>query len=463
MPCCWRAWPSARRPPAKLTAIVTADATDAQRLIDEMAFFAPELRCALFPDWETLPYDSFSPHQDLISERLATLWRISQGEADVVLVPATTALYRAGAARLPGRLHLPLPGQAEARGGQAQGPAHAGRLQPRHPGGQPRRIRGARRPDRPVPDGLARCPIGSTCSTTRSTRSAPSTPTRQRSLYPVPEVRLLPGREFPMDDEARARFRSRWRELLEGDPTKSRIYKDMGNGVATAGIEYYLPLFFDDTATVFDYLGDAGHGGAARRPGTRVPAFLAGHARSLPAGARRSRAAGAAAGNAVPHGRAVLSARQSACAAGAARPSSERARRAMDRARPNATKRPYAEFDTLPPWPSCAAPKSRWPSFKEHLRTHARTACWCWPRATAGARACSTSCAPASCRPPAFDSLAGVPGQRREAGHRHRRAGHRLRLARGRHRLRHRNRAVRHRARPRAGARSRSRSATSRR
>ena len=80
------------------TAIVTADASDAQRLIDEMAFFAPELRCALFPDWETLPYDQFSPHQDLISERLATLWRIGQKDAaqgaDVVLVPATTALYR---------------------------------------------------------------------------------------------------------------------------------------------------------------------------------------------------------------------------------------------------------------------------------------------------------------------------------------------------------------------------------
>ena len=82
----------------RTTAIVTADATDAQRLIDEMAFFAPGLRCALFPDWETLPYDTFSPHQDLISERLATLWRIQQRDkdtgADVVLVPATTALYR---------------------------------------------------------------------------------------------------------------------------------------------------------------------------------------------------------------------------------------------------------------------------------------------------------------------------------------------------------------------------------
>ena len=74
------------------TAIVTADATDAQRLQDELAFFAPDLRCVLFPDWETLPYDSFSPHQDLISERLATLWRISQGDADVIIVPATTAL-----------------------------------------------------------------------------------------------------------------------------------------------------------------------------------------------------------------------------------------------------------------------------------------------------------------------------------------------------------------------------------
>jgi transcription-repair coupling factor (superfamily II helicase) len=58
-----------------------------------------------------------------------------------------------------------------------------------------------------------------------------------------------------MDEAARAKFRSRWRELLDGDPTKSRIYKDIGNGVATAGIEYYLPLFFEQTATVFDYLG----------------------------------------------------------------------------------------------------------------------------------------------------------------------------------------------------------------
>ena len=78
----------------RLVAIVTADAGDARRLLDELGFFAPDLRVVLFPDWETLPYDTFSPHQDLISERLATLWAIRQGQADVVLLPATTALYR---------------------------------------------------------------------------------------------------------------------------------------------------------------------------------------------------------------------------------------------------------------------------------------------------------------------------------------------------------------------------------
>jgi transcription-repair coupling factor (superfamily II helicase) len=62
----------------RLTAIVTAEPGDTQRLEDELKFFAPGLRVAVFPDWETLPYDTFSPHQDLISERLATLWRLLQ-------------------------------------------------------------------------------------------------------------------------------------------------------------------------------------------------------------------------------------------------------------------------------------------------------------------------------------------------------------------------------------------------
>ena len=243
----------------RTVAIVTADATDAQRLIDEIGFFAPGLRCALFPDWETLPYDTFSPHQDLISERLATLWRISQKDhetgADVVLVPATTALYRlAPPSFLAGyTFHFKVKQKLDEAKFKAQltlaGYSHVSQVV--SPG------------EYAVRGGLIDLfPMGSLQpyrvdlfdDEIDSIRTFD--PDSQRSLYPMPEVRLLPGREFPMDDAARAKFRSRWRELLDGDPTKSRIYKDMGNGVATAGIEYYLPLFFDETATVFDYLGD---------------------------------------------------------------------------------------------------------------------------------------------------------------------------------------------------------------
>ena len=243
----------------RITAIVTADASDAQRLLDEIAFFAPDLQTVMFPDWETLPYDTFSPHQDLISERLATLWRISQRDpkdaADVVLLPATTALYRlAPPSFLAGTtFHFKVKQKLDEAKLKAQltlaGYNHV--TQVVSPG------------EYAVRGGLIDLfPMGSLVpyrvdlfdDEVDSIRTFD--PDSQRSLYPVPEVRLLPGREFPMDDAARTKFRNRWRELLEGDPTKSRIYKDMGNGVATAGIEYYLPLFFDSTATVFDYLGN---------------------------------------------------------------------------------------------------------------------------------------------------------------------------------------------------------------
>ena len=238
--------------------VVTSDAADAQRILEEIPFFAPELRCALFPDWETLPYDTFSPHQDLISERLASLWRISQRDketgADVIIVPATTALYRlAPPSFLAGyTFFFKVKQKLDEAKLKAQltlaGYSHV--TQVVSPG------------EYAVRGGLIDLfPMGSLVpyrvdlfdDEIDSIRTFD--PDSQRSLYPVPEIRLLPGREFPMDDAARTKFRSRWRELLEGDPTKSRIYKDMGSGVATAGIEYYLPLFFDATATVFDYVG----------------------------------------------------------------------------------------------------------------------------------------------------------------------------------------------------------------
>ena len=237
-------------------AVFTADPGDAQRLAEEIGFFAPALRTAVFPDWETLPYDTFSPHQDLISERLATLWRIRNGEVDVVLMPATTALVRlAPPSFLAGytfhfRTRQPLDEAALKAQLTLAGYAHVSQVV--SPG------------EYAVRGGLIDLfPMGSAVpyrvdlfgDEIDSIRTFD--PDSQRSLYPVPEVRLLPGREFPMDEAARAAFRTRWRERLEGDPTKARVYRDVGTGIATAGIEYYLPLFFDATATVFDYLGDA--------------------------------------------------------------------------------------------------------------------------------------------------------------------------------------------------------------
>ncbi|MBI5257332.1 MAG: transcription-repair coupling factor [Burkholderiales bacterium] len=238
----------------RLLAIVTAEPADAQRLADELPFFAPGLRTTIFPDWETLPYDTFSPHQDLISERLATLWRIHSREADVVLLPATTALTRlAPPSFLAGTtFQFKQKTQLDEAGLRAQltlaGYNHVSQVV--SPG------------EYAVRGGLIDLfPMGSPVpyrvdlfdNEVDSIRTFD--PDSQRSLYPVPEVRLLPGREFPMDEAARTTFRQRWREKLEGDPTKSRIYKDIAQGIATAGIEYYLPLFFAQTATIFDYLG----------------------------------------------------------------------------------------------------------------------------------------------------------------------------------------------------------------
>lgn len=245
----------AQKAAGRLTALFTAEPADTQRLEDELAFFAPELRIAVFPDWETLPYDTFSPHQDLISERLATLWRIQQREVDVVLMPASTALVRLAPPSFLAAytFHFKQKEKLDEAALKSQltlaGYTHVSQVV--SPG------------EYAVRGGLIDLfPMGSLVpyrvdlfgDEVDSIRTFD--PDSQRSLYPVPEVRLLPGREFPMDDDARTAFRARWRERMEGDPTKVRLYKDIGTGIATAGIEYYLPLFFDQTATLFEFLGE---------------------------------------------------------------------------------------------------------------------------------------------------------------------------------------------------------------
>jgi transcription-repair coupling factor (superfamily II helicase) len=239
--------------PGKLLAVVTANAADAQRLLDEIPWFAPNLRVRLLPDWETLPYDTFSPHQDLVSERLATLWAATQGELDILLVPATTAVYRlAPPAFLAAYTFAFKKGEtldAEKFRSQVTLAGYAHVTQVVSPGEYS--IRGGLIDLFPMGSQLPyRLDLFDDEIESIKTFDVDT----QRTVYPVPEVRLLPAREFPMDDKGRTHFRQCFRETFEGDPAKSGIYKDISQGIASAGIEYYLPLFFDETATVFDYL-----------------------------------------------------------------------------------------------------------------------------------------------------------------------------------------------------------------
>ncbi|MDR2219238.1 MAG: transcription-repair coupling factor [Methylobacillus sp.] len=239
--------------PKSPLAIITASAFDAQRLIDEMRWFEPQLAIHLLPDWETLPYDHFSPHPDLISERLATLYQISQNACDVVIVPAGTALVRLPPlAWLAAHTFMLKKNQRldiEALRAQCAAAGYHHVSQVMSPG------------EFSVRGGLIDLfPMGNVLPFRLDLFDDEIESIRtfdvdtQRSVYPVDEIRLLPAREFPLDENGIAHFRQTFREIFEGDPSRSRIYKDVSAGIAPGGIEWYFPLFFEDTAPLFDYL-----------------------------------------------------------------------------------------------------------------------------------------------------------------------------------------------------------------
>ncbi len=237
--------------------VFCAQAQDAQRLLEEIPAFSPKLKTRLLPDWEILPYDHFSPHQDLVSERLATLYELLNGSCDIVLVPVTTALQRLGP---PGFLsgHTFFFRQGDRLNEAAL------KLQLQQAGYDP--VSAVMRPgEYSIRGGLIDLfPMGSSLpyrldlfgDEIEQIRSFD--PDTQRSLYPVKEVRLLPGHEFPFDDASRTAFRGRWREVFEGDPTRCSIYKDANLGIPSAGIESYLPLFFAESSNLFDYFPRSG-------------------------------------------------------------------------------------------------------------------------------------------------------------------------------------------------------------
>ena len=242
-------------PPETLKIVFTPDAESALRLQTAWQFFRPADNALFLPDWETLPYERFSPHQDLVSERLSVLWQLKNGLADALFVPVATAMQRlAPAPFLLGRTFWLKTGQRLDIAALRQNLVEAGYSAVSNvvAGGE-FAVRGGivdlfpTGSDTPYRIDLFDDEIDSIKT---------FDPDSQRTVAPVSEIRLLPAHEFPTDDAAQKIFRSRFREEVNGNPNDAAVYKAVSGGQFGAGVEYYLPLFFDEgCATLFDYLG----------------------------------------------------------------------------------------------------------------------------------------------------------------------------------------------------------------
>ena len=237
----------------RFTLLLTADSQSAERLQDELAFFAPGLPVLHFPDWETLPYDVFSPHQDIISQRIAALYRLPELTHGVLVVPITTALHRLAPKRflLGSSLVLDIGQKLDVEQMRTRLEAAGYRCVDTVYEHGEFAVRGALIDLFPMGSALPyRIDLFDDEIETLRTFD----PENQRSIDKVESIRLLPAREFPVRKESVTGFRARFRERFDVDFRRCPIYQDLSTGITPAGIEYYLPLFFDETSTLFDYL-----------------------------------------------------------------------------------------------------------------------------------------------------------------------------------------------------------------
>ncbi|HEZ3590134.1 TPA: transcription-repair coupling factor [Neisseria meningitidis] len=243
-------------PHKQLKVVLTLDAEQALRLQTAWRFFRPQDTAVFLPDWETLPYERFSPHQDLVSERLSALWQIKSGAADVLFVPVATAMQKLPPVPfLAGRTFWLKTGQTLDIGRLKSDLVDAGYNHVSHVVAAGEfAVRGGivdlfpMGSEMPYRIDLFDDEIDSIKTFDTET---------QRTISPVSEIRLLPAHEFPTDSEAQKIFRSRFREEVDGNPNDAAVYKAVSNGHFGAGVEYYLPLFFEnELETLFDYIGE---------------------------------------------------------------------------------------------------------------------------------------------------------------------------------------------------------------
>ncbi len=239
---------------------VTRDTAGARQIEQELHFFlgdaaadGGELPVLHLPDWETLPYDTFSPHQDIVSERLTTLYRLPQAKRGIVVVPVATLMQRmAPSAFLQGNSLMLDVGQRLDVDTMRERLAAAGyrAVTTVFEHGE-FALRGSLLDIFPMGSAL---PYRIDLLDDEIDTLRTFDPESQRTIDQVKQVRLLPGREFPLTPAAIKAFRERWHDSFDVDHRRCPVYQDVAAGIAPAGIEYYLPLFFESTATLLDYL-----------------------------------------------------------------------------------------------------------------------------------------------------------------------------------------------------------------
>jgi len=237
-----------------LVVALAHDTHSAHALEAEIAVFAGgDLEVLQFPDWETLPYDLFSPHADIVSQRIATLYRLPSLKRGVLVVPVATLMQRlaprsyVAGSSLVLELRQKIDIAAEQRRLAASGYRNVPQVL--EPGDFA--VRGALLDIFPMgaPEPYRIELFDDEIDSIRT-----FDPETQRSEHKVDSVRLLPAREFPLTEESAKAFRNTLRERFPIDVRRCPLYQDIKEGGAPAGIEYYLPLFFERTETLFDYL-----------------------------------------------------------------------------------------------------------------------------------------------------------------------------------------------------------------
>ncbi|MFK5984058.1 MAG: transcription-repair coupling factor [Pseudomonadota bacterium] len=235
--------------------LVTADVISAQQLGFELEFFLKDSDIPIFhfPDWEMLPYDHFSPHQDIISERLSSLYQLSRQSSGILIVPVHSLMQQ-----LPPvdfieqntlilskdmqinidhfRLEMSKKGYRCVNTVYEHGEFSVrGSLIDIFP-------MGSKKP--------YRLDLFDDELETIKTFDVET----QRSETEVEFIHMMPAKEFPTSKQAIEIFRQNYRDKIGGDLLSSSIYSDMSEGVFPAGIEFYMPLFFEQTSSLFDYL-----------------------------------------------------------------------------------------------------------------------------------------------------------------------------------------------------------------